>query len=145
VEQTRAAAQKLGIHLQPLFVRGVEDFDAAFSKLLRERPEALIVQPLFNEHRRRIVDFATRHRLPSMSDQRAFAEAGGLIAYGASRTDQYRGAAVQIDKILKGAKPADLPVEEPTRFDLVVNMKTAKALGLTISPSLLLRADQIIE
>jgi putative tryptophan/tyrosine transport system substrate-binding protein len=145
VEQTRAAAQKLGIHLQPVFVRGAEDFESAFSRLLQERPEALIVQPIFNEQRRRIVDFAARHRLLTMSDQKTFAEAGGLIAYGASRTEQYRRAAVQVVKILRGAKPADLPVEEPTRFELVINLKTAKVFGLTIPPTVLLQADQVIE
>jgi putative ABC transport system substrate-binding protein len=128
-------------------VRGPDEFDIAFSTMLRERPEALLVLPstmLFAEGKR-IVDLAAKHRLPSMFNAREFVEFGGLMAYGASLSDLNRRAATYVDKILKGAKPADLPVEQPTKFEFVINLKTAKALGLRIPQSLLGRADQIIE
>ena len=128
-------------------VRGPDEFDRAFSAMTKERAEALIVFPspmLFNE-RRRIVNLATKHRLPSMFAAREFVELGGLMSYGASITDLIRRAATYVDKILKGAKPADLPVEQPTKFELVINLKTAKALGLTIPQSLLGRADEVIQ
>ncbi len=115
--------------------------------MLSERADAVLVFPssMFFVERRRIVDLAAKHRLPSMSVAREFVELGGLIAYGASITDSIRRAAIYVDKILRGAKPADLPVEQPTKFELVINLKTAKALGLTIPQSVLVRADQIIE
>jgi len=144
---TEAAARALGVQLQLVGVRGPDEFDRAFSTMTRDRAEALVVFPspaLFNE-RRRIVDLATKHRLPSMSVAREFVEIGGLLSYGASITDLLRRAATYVDKILKGAKPADLPVEQPTKFELVINLKTAKALGLTIPPSLLGRADEVIQ
>ena len=147
LKETEAAARTLGVQLQLVGVRGPEEFDRAFSAMTRERADALIVFPgamLFNE-RRRIVDLAAKHRLPSMSGAREYVDAGGLMAYGASITDLIRRGATFVDKILKGAKPADLPVEQPTKFDLVINLKTAKALGLTIPRSLLLSADQVIE
>ena len=121
--------------------------DRAFSTIAGERADALIVFPspmLFTE-RRRIVDLATKHRLPSMAMGREFAELGGLIAYGASIADLHRRAATYVDKILKGAKPADLPVEQPTKFELLVNLKTARELGLTIPREFLLLADEAIE
>jgi ABC-type uncharacterized transport system substrate-binding protein len=111
----------------------------------RERAEALIVEPILWEYYRRIVDFAARHRLPTISDYRSFPAAGALISYGADARELHRRTADYVDKILKGAKAADLPVELPTKLQLVINLKTAKALGLTIPPSLLLRADQVIE
>jgi ABC-type uncharacterized transport system substrate-binding protein len=128
-------------------VRSSDEFDRAFSTMTKERAEALIVFPspmLFSE-RKRIADLTAKHRLPSMFAVREFVELGGLISYGASITDLSRRAATYVDKILKGAKPADLPVEQPTKFELVINLKTAKALGLTIPQSLLQRADEVIQ
>ena len=147
LKQTEAAARTLGVQLQLVGVRGPDELDRAFSTMTREHADALIVFPspmLFNE-RRHIVDLAVQHRLPSISVAREFVELGGLIAYGASIPGLVRRSATYVDKILKGARPGDLPVEEPTKFDLVINLKTAKTLGLTISPSLLQRADQVIE
>ena len=142
----RAAAQVLGmaaVRAEPTS----NEYTDAFATISRARPDALFVPgtgPNF-AHRQLIVDFATRSRLPSTYAAREFVEAGGLMSYGVNISDLYRRAAVYVDKLLKGAKPADLPVEQPTKFELVINLKTAKALGLTIPPSLLLRADQIIE
>src|SRR5262249_33569323 len=119
----------------------------AFSKVAEEGSDALLVFPspmLFTE-RSRIVELATKHRLPLMSMGREFVGLGGLIAYGASISDLHRRAAIFVDKILKGAKPADLPVEQPTKFELVINVKTARALGLAIAPTLLARADEVID
>src|SRR5262249_10081783 len=147
VKETEAAAQDLGVRLQFVAVHGPDELDRAFSTIATERADALIVFPsamLFNE-RRRIVDLATRYRLPSTSMARELVELGGLMSYGASITDLQRRAAAYVDKIIKGAKPAALPVEQPTKFELVINLKTAKALGLTIPQSILLRADEVIE
>jgi putative tryptophan/tyrosine transport system substrate-binding protein len=146
VKETEAAGRTLGVQLQLVGVRGPDEFDRTFSAMTRERAEALIVFPsamLFNE-RKRIVSLATKQRLPSMFAAREFVELGGLMSYGASITDLIRRSATYVDKILKGAKPADLPVEQPTKFELVINLKTAKTLGLTIPPSLLQRADEVI-
>jgi len=147
VKATVAAARTLGVHLQLVGVRGSDEFDSAFSTMLSERADAVLVFPssMFFVERRRIVDLAAKHRLPSMSVAREFVELGGLIAYGASITDSIRRAAIYVDKILRGAKPSDLPVEQPTKFELVINLKTAKALGVTIPQSVLVRADHIIE
>ena len=127
--------------------RGPGDFDGAFATMARERAGALFVvtDPVFIPHRARLTGLAAKNRLPSMFTQRADVEAGGLISYGPNFADMYRRAATYVDKILKGAKPADLPVEQPTTFELVINLKTAKALGLTIPPSLLQRADEVIQ
>jgi putative ABC transport system substrate-binding protein len=147
VKQAEAAARTLGVQLQLVAVRGADELDPAFSTMTREHADALIVFPspmLFNE-RRRIVELAVQHQLPSISVAREFVELGGLIAYGASIPDLFRRAATYVDKILKGVKPGDLSIEQPTTFELAINLKTAKALGLTIPPSLLLRADQVIE
>ena len=147
LKATEAAARTLGVQLQLVGVRSPDEFDRAFSTMIRERADALIMLPspmLFAE-RRRIIDLAAKHRLPSMYNARESVELGGLIAYGTSITDLYRRGATHVDKILKGAKPADLPVEQPTKFELVINLKTAKALGLTIPQSLLLRADEVIQ
>ena len=146
-KETKVAARALGLRLQSLEVRTPSDFDGAFATAREDRADALIAfsDPLINSHRRRIVDFTAVSRLPSMYTYREFVDAGGLIAYGPSSTDLFRRAAAYVDRILKGAKPADLPVERPTKFELMINLKTAKALGLTIPPSLLLRADQVIE
>ena len=147
LKETRAAAQVLGIKVQLLGVRTAEDFPAAFAAILKERPDALLVlaDRIFLHNRARIVDFEAKRRLPGMYPYRELVEAGGLMSFGPSYADMHRRAATYVDKILKGAKPADLPVEQPTKFDLVINLKTAKALGLTIPPSLLGRADEAIQ
>ena len=128
-------------------MRDSAEFDKAFAAILRARRSALVVfsDPLTLSHLRQIADFVTTNRLPMISEIKEFAEAGALMTYGASLPDLFRRAALYVDKILKGAKPADLPVEQPTKFELVINLKTAKALGLTIPQSLLVRADQVIE
>jgi putative ABC transport system substrate-binding protein len=140
-----AAALKVSLH--SVEVRGPGDFPQVFSMLGRPRPDAMVTfaDPLTMAHRRQIVDYATRQRLPMIAELRQFAEAGALMSYGASFADLFRRAAGHVDKILRGAKPADLPVEQPTKFELVINLKAAKALGLTIPQTLLLRADQVIE
>jgi putative ABC transport system substrate-binding protein len=142
------AARGLGVRLQ--FVeatRDPADFDRAFSGMTRTRAGALTLLPsnLFRREQRRLVDLAARHRLPTVYFAREFVDAGGLMSYAAPLTDSSRRAATYVDKILKGVKPADLPIEQPTKFELVINLKTAKALGLTIPPSVLARADQIIQ
>jgi putative ABC transport system substrate-binding protein len=141
------AARALGVRLQLLEARGPEDFDRAFSDMIRARAGALTVLPsamLFN-NRRRLVDLAAKNRLPAVYPYREFVDAGGLMAYAPNLPDLSRRAAVYVDKILKGAKPADLPVEQATKFELVINLKTAKALGLTIPPLVLGRADEVIQ
>jgi ABC-type uncharacterized transport system substrate-binding protein len=148
LKASEVAARSLGVHLQALKVERPDDIAGAFSEAKKNRAEALIVSAasLFYAERSRLVEFAAKHRLPTMYHQSEFVvDSGGLMSYGADFRDLYRRSATYVDKILKGAKPADLPVEQPTKFELVINMKTAKALGLTIPPSLLLRADQIIE
>jgi putative ABC transport system substrate-binding protein len=141
------AARTLGVNLQFVEARGPADIDRAFSDMTTARVGALTVlgSVLFFSERRRLVDLAAKNRLPVVYPQREFVDAGGLMSYGPDLADLFRHAATYIDKILKGANPADLPVEQPTKFELVINLKTAKALGLTIPPSLLLRADQVIE
>jgi putative ABC transport system substrate-binding protein len=147
VKETEAAARSLGVRVQLLGVRAADAFDSAFSAITKERPGALFVlfDPLFFAHQTRIAEFANKNRLPAMYPHREYAETGGLMAYGPDLRDNFRRAATYVDKILKGAKPADLPVEQPTKFELVINLKTAKALGLTIPQSLLLRADEVIQ
>ena len=147
VNDLKTAAPLQRVQLQFLPVRGPGDFDGAFGAMAGERAEALLVvaDSMFNRHRAVLADLATRQRLPSMHGFREYVEAGSLMSYGPSLPEIYRRAGLFIDKILKGAKPADLPVEQPTKFELVINLKTAKALGLTIPPSLLLRADEVIE
>jgi putative tryptophan/tyrosine transport system substrate-binding protein len=147
LEQAKGAARALGVELAPVEARSASDLDAALEAVAAARPSALISladATLWN-HRRRIVDFAARKRIPAMFPEREFADDGGLMAYGPNVPANFRRASVYVDKILKGARPADLPVEEPTTFELVINLKTAKTLGLTIPPSLLQRADQVIE
>jgi putative ABC transport system substrate-binding protein len=146
-EQTRLAASKLRLTLEPVVeVRRVDDFEDAFAKIAKARPRALvvIVDRLLLAHRARIVGFAATRRLPGMYGFREYVEAGGLMSYAPSNIELFRGAAVYVDKILKGTKPAELPVQQPTRFELVINLKTAKALGLTMPQSILIRADQVI-
>jgi putative ABC transport system substrate-binding protein len=144
---TEAAARTLGLHLRILQVSNPNEFERAFSVMNKERAGALLVLPdvMFSMQGRQLAELATRNRVPSMYAFGALARAGGLMAYGADTSALARRAATYIDKILKGAKPADLPVEQPTKFELVINLKTAKALGLTIPPSVLARADEIIE
>ena len=147
VREIEAAARTLRVQIQSLEVRGPDDFQNVLPTAISGGAGALVVvdDPLTVSSRTWIVSFAAQHRLPAMYGFREFAEAGGLMAFGANLADLYRRAPVYVDKILKGAKPADLPVEQPAKFDLVINLKTAKALGLTIPPSLLARADQVIE
>jgi len=135
------------MQLQFVEARGPEDLDRAFSEITRARPGALTVLPssMFISERRRLADLAAKNRLPAVYFVREFVDAGGLMAYGPNLPDLSRRAATYVDKILKGAKPGDLPVEQPTKFELVINLKAAKALGLTIPPSVLGRADHIIE
>jgi putative tryptophan/tyrosine transport system substrate-binding protein len=141
------AARALGVRLQFVEARGPADFDRAFSDMTRAYAGALTVLPsnMFSNERRRLVDLAAKNRLPAVFPFRDFADAGGLMAYGPNLADLSRRAATYVDKILKGAKPADLPVEQPTKFELVINLKTAKALGLTIPQSVLGRADEVIQ
>ena len=147
VKQTQAGATALGLTLQSVSAQGPDDLEKAVLEAVRGHAAALIVSrdALFAIHVRRLVDLSSVHRLPTMYGYRSFAEAGGLIGYGPDPVEISRRAASLVAKILKGAKPSDLPVEQPTKFELVINLKTAKALGLTIPPSLLLRADQVIE
>jgi putative tryptophan/tyrosine transport system substrate-binding protein len=146
-KETQTAARRFGIEVQSLEVRSPDDFNGAFEKARQHRPDALIeVEDLLtNSLHKRIVEFAAAEQLPSLHGTREEVEAGGLISYGASLSDLFRRAAGYVDKILKGAKPADLPVQQPTKFELVINLKTAKALGITIPPSLLATADEVIE
>jgi putative ABC transport system substrate-binding protein len=146
LQETEAAGRGLGLSLQSLEVRGATDFERAFAAAPREGAEALIVlsSALFAAERRRIVELVTKSRLAAIFPYREDAEAGGLMSYGPSIPDSYRHAASYVHRILKGATPADLPVEQPTKFELVLNLKTAQALGLTISPTLLFLADEVI-
>ncbi len=144
---TEAAAPSLGIAIASVEVHRPEDFERAFRAIANARVDALMVlpDPVTSFHRKPTADFAARSRLPAMYAAKEWVEVGGLMSYGPNFPDLWRRAAVYVDKIFKGAKPGDLPVERPTKFDLVINLKTAKALGLTIPPSLLLRTDQVIE
>jgi putative ABC transport system substrate-binding protein len=128
-------------------VQSADDLDRAFSTMISGRAEALLVfpSPMLFLHRQRVVELANSHRLPVMTGSREFANLGALMAYGASQSDLVRRGATYVDKILKGAKPAELPIEQPTKFELVINLKTAKALGLTLPPTLLALADEVIE
>ena len=140
------AAVGMGIMLQTLKVRDFKEFEGAFELARRERAAGLIVlpSPLTNSYRKQIVALATRHRLPVMYPLKEYVEEGGLIAYGPNIPAMHRRAAVYVDKILKGAKPADLPVEQPTKFELVINLKAAQQIGLTIPPNVLARANGVI-
>jgi ABC-type uncharacterized transport system substrate-binding protein len=145
--EVERAARVLRVTVQPLGVREPEDFDTAFAAMTRDRPDAffLVTDALTTLNRKRIIDFAATHRIPAMYEFDFLVRDGGLMSYGWNFDDALRRAAVYVDKILKGAKPADLPVEQPTKFALVINLKTAKALGLTIPPAVLARADEIIQ
>jgi putative tryptophan/tyrosine transport system substrate-binding protein len=142
------AARALRLTLQPWEVRSADDFDRVFAAMGKERPDGLYAHPsgpLMITNGKRIADFALKKRLPSMYGRREFVEEGGLMSYGADITDSYRRVAYFVDRILKGAKPADLPVEQPTKFELVINLKTAKQIGLTIPPEVLARANRLIK
>jgi len=147
VKEAESAARSLKIQSRILGVSGPDALHSALSAVTKQRPDALFVlfDPVMFGYRTRITEFASKNRLPSMYPHREYAESGGLMAYGVDLRDNYRRAASYADRILKGAKPGDLPVEQPTRFELVINLKTAKALGLTIPRSVLARADQVIE
>jgi putative ABC transport system substrate-binding protein len=147
-KETEDAARSLGLQLQSLEVVRAEDFDRAFSAITKERPLALIVpapNPVAFANRGQIASFAQKSRLPSMYGQDEYVGAGGLMSYGPSAPQMHRRAAMYVDKILKGTKPADLPVEQPTKFELLINLKTAKQIGLTIPPNVLARADKVIK
>ena len=147
LREAKAAAQALGLQLHAVEARGPGELDRAFAAMTSARAEAvlILVDAMLGSHRETIAHLAIKSRLPAVSGTTRYAQAGHLLAYSASRVDAYRRAAAYEDKILKGAKPGDLPVEQPTKFELVINLKTAKALGLTIPPSLLARADEVIE
>jgi putative ABC transport system substrate-binding protein len=144
---TEAAAQALGVELQSLPVRSLSELEARFDAIVREQAEAIDIlgAALLTQGLRRIADFALQHRLPSIYPRREFAEAGGLLAYGPNFADMARRAAYYVDKILKGAQPADLPIEQPTKFDFIINLKTAQALGLTIPQHVLLPATEVLQ
>jgi putative ABC transport system substrate-binding protein len=145
--ETEGASSQFGIQLQPLKVQGPDEFQNAFRAATSKGAGVLFVweDAVLLPHRTRILDLAAKHKLPAASQYKEFAEAGGLLSYGTSLPDHFRRAAVYVDKILKGAKPADLPVEQPTKFEFVVNLKTAKQIGLTIPPNVLARADKVIK
>jgi putative ABC transport system substrate-binding protein len=147
LEQADFAARALGVRLQSVEVRDPADFDKAFAEMRRARSGALTVfgGVMLVRHRKRLVDLVAKNRLPAVYSTREYVDAGGLMSYGPDFADLFRRAATPVDKILKGAKPADLPVEQPTKFEFVINLKTAKALGLTIPPLLLARADHVVE
>ena len=146
MKEIEVAARSLGVQLQRIGVKGPNDFDGGFSTMERERADALIMlsAPFFNVYKTRIVELAARSRLPAIYPQE-FAEAGGLMSYGTSYVDSYRRMAIYADKILKGAKPADLPVEQPRKFEFVINLKTAKQIREPIPPNVLARADRVIK
>jgi putative ABC transport system substrate-binding protein len=145
-KHTDEAARAFGVQLQSVVALGPDDFEDAFRSISKGRAHALIVRTggVFNRHRTRLVELATKYRLPSMYPEQEWIRAGGLMVYGSSQSEQYRRAAVYVDKILKGAKPADLPVEQPTKFELIINLRAAKQIGLTIPPNVLARADRVI-
>ena len=147
LREMQTTAQRLGVTLQLQQVTSPDDFDQAFAAMTKNRPDALftVADPLYFQSQARILEFAAKRRLPAMYEWREYVESGGLMAYGVNVRDLLRHAATFVDKILKGAKPGDLPIEQPTKFELVINLKAAKALGLTIPPSLLQRADEVIQ
>src|SRR5262245_21487397 len=143
----QSAAPALGLTLQPFAVSEPGEIDGALALMTEQRADALIVDTsvFFHTHHNRVVDLAAQHRLPAIYGFRHFVDTGGLMSYGVSIADLWRRAATYVDKLLKGAKPADLPVEQPLKFELLINLKTAKALGMTMPPSLLLLADEVLQ
>jgi putative ABC transport system substrate-binding protein len=147
LKAVEAAGPALGLRIQPVAVRSATEYESAFSAIVRERAGGVLVlsTPLFIAGAKPLAELAMTHKLPSLFGPRHHVEAGGLMSYSPDRADLWRRGAIYVDKILKGAKPADLPVQQPTKFELVINLKTAKALGLTLPPSFLARADQVIQ
>jgi len=147
VKEVQTAARALGLTVRSWEVRDADGFEKVFAALNKERPDGLFVlaSPLMNNNQKRITDFALKSLLPSMYFTRGFVDAGGLMSHGADLAGSYRRVAYYVDRILKGAKPADLPVERPTKFELVINLKTAKQIGLTIPPEMLARANRLIK
>jgi len=147
VAEARAAGRQMGIDVRAHIIIDADELPGTFAAIKHEDSQAVFAQvgPLTYEHRRTIVAMAARGRLPDMYEIRDFVDAGGLVSYGPDAQERYRRAASYVDKILKGASPANMPIEQPTKFELIVNLKTAKALGLTIPQSLLLRADEVIQ
>ncbi len=146
-KEAKVEAESLRVKLQSLEVRHPDDFESAFRAVTREHGQALVTlrNPLIVSQRKRLADLALKHRLPAIYDDREFVDSGGLMSYGTNLADLYRRAAYYVDKILKGTKPTDLPVEQPTKFELIINLKTAKQIGLTIPPNVLARADKVIK
>jgi putative ABC transport system substrate-binding protein len=146
LKDMQTAAQAMAVQLQSLEVRNAADFDRAFEAALKARTHALLTwtNPLIAAHRNQIIEFVTKNRLPAIFPSKAFVDVGGLMSYGPDSLATYRRAATYVDKILKGAKPADIPVEQPTKFEFVINLKAAKQIGLTIPPNVLARADKVI-
>jgi putative ABC transport system substrate-binding protein len=144
---TQEVAGPLGVTLQDRGVKDPNELDTVFAVMIKDRPDGFLalMDPVLTSHQKRILDFLVQNRLPAIFESRGWVEAGGLISYGANYSEAHRRAATLIDKILKGAKPADLPVEQPTKFELVINLKTAKQIGLTIPPNVLARADRVIK
>ncbi|MBI4594101.1 MAG: ABC transporter substrate-binding protein, partial [Candidatus Rokubacteria bacterium] len=147
LREIEAAAAALRVKVQRVGARSADELESAFSTITRQRPDGLLAlgTPIFDAQQKKIADFATRTRLPAIFNKPLFAEVGGLMAYGARYADFFRHAAMYVDKILKGVTPGELPVEQPATFELIINLKTAKTLGVTIPPSLLLRADRVIQ
>jgi putative ABC transport system substrate-binding protein len=147
LKETQEAARSLGVHLQMLELGESNDFDSIFGAAKKARAGALDVlsSAFITAHRKEILEYAAKYRLPAIYDDREFTEAGGLMSYGTNRIDMYRRAAVYVDKILQGRKPADLPVEQPKKFEFIINLKAAKQIGLTIPPNVLARADKVIK
>jgi len=145
VQDFQTAATRIELQLHPVLVDSPREFDGAFEEISKTGAQAVVIQPLFQPHTRKVVELAGKYHLAVMSSYSDTTQAGGLISYSADHAAYFRRAAIFVDKILKGAKPAELPVEQPTKFELVINLKTAKALGLTIPPSLLGRAEEIIQ
>jgi putative ABC transport system substrate-binding protein len=147
MRQAQSAGKTLGIKVQQYDIRKSEDLDGAFAAIRKERPDALLIlaDRVFLHNRERIVDFTEEQRLPNVSAYKEVVEAGGLMSYGPSYEDMHKRAAIYVNKILKGAKPGNLPIEQPTKFTLVVNLKAAKALGISMPPAVLSRADDVIE
>jgi putative ABC transport system substrate-binding protein len=145
VEDLRLAATSVGVGFEPILIGGPSEFRSAFAEMGKANVQAVVVQAFFDPYRGTLIDLASKYRLPYMSGNKEVTAAGGLVSMAANWSQLYERAAFYVDKILKGAKPGDLPVEQPTKFDVTLNMKTAQALGLTISPTLLAQIDEVIE